>query len=106
MCRYLQVNRHTLDYPRQLFGYAQNIADGMEYLTQVSLNQYLVSYQWYSFMIASKGASDPELSGVLDPQYFIPIIFAEKKFRKTVFFCENVISAACCVLVFIPLVTF
>jgi hypothetical protein len=34
--RYLQVNRHTLDYPRQLFGYAQNIADGMEYLTQVS----------------------------------------------------------------------
>lgn len=32
--RYLQVNRHTLDYPRQLFGYAQNIADGMEYLTQ------------------------------------------------------------------------
>ena len=35
-CRYLQVNRHTLDYPRQLFGYAQNIADGMEYLTQVS----------------------------------------------------------------------
>ena len=33
--RYLQMNRHTLDYPRQLFGYAQNIADGMEYLTQV-----------------------------------------------------------------------
>jgi hypothetical protein len=43
MYRYLQVNRHTLDYPRQLFGYAQNIADGMEYLTQVSLNQYPVS---------------------------------------------------------------
>jgi len=32
--RYLQVNRRTLDYPRQLFGYAQNIVDGMEYLTQ------------------------------------------------------------------------
>ena len=32
--RYLQVNRHNIDYPKQLFGYAQNIADGMEYLTQ------------------------------------------------------------------------
>lgn len=32
--RYLQVNRRTLDYPRQLFGYSQNIVDGMEYLTQ------------------------------------------------------------------------
>ncbi|XP_023327964.1 tyrosine-protein kinase JAK2 isoform X3 [Eurytemora carolleeae] len=32
--RYLQVNRRTLDYPRQLFVYAQNIVDGMEYLTQ------------------------------------------------------------------------
>eukprot|EP00493_Phyllostaurus_siculus_P002673 UN02686 len=32
--RYLQVNRHNIDYPKQLFGYAQNIADGMDYLTQ------------------------------------------------------------------------
>ena len=32
--RFLQVNRHNLDYPRQLFGYSQNIVDGMEYLTQ------------------------------------------------------------------------
>eukprot|EP00092_Neocalanus_flemingeri_P038172 GFUD01041549.1.p1 GENE.GFUD01041549.1~~GFUD01041549.1.p1 ORF type:complete len:1200 (+),score=378.78 GFUD01041549.1:57-3656(+) len=31
--RYLQVNRHNLDYPKQLFGYSQNIVDGMEYLT-------------------------------------------------------------------------
>ena len=31
--RYLQINRHNIDYPKQLFGYAQNIADGMEYLT-------------------------------------------------------------------------
>ena len=30
--RYLQVNRHTLDYPKQLFSYSQNIVDGMEYL--------------------------------------------------------------------------
>merc|ERR1712059_114559 len=30
---YLQVNRHNLDYPKQLFGYSQNIVDGMEYLT-------------------------------------------------------------------------
>jgi len=32
--RYLQVNRHNLDYPKQLFGYSQNIVDGMEYLTR------------------------------------------------------------------------
>jgi len=31
--RYLQVNRHNLDYPKQLFGYSQNIVDGMEYLS-------------------------------------------------------------------------
>jgi len=31
--RYLQVNKHNLDYPKQLFGYSQNIVDGMEYLT-------------------------------------------------------------------------
>merc|ERR1719384_2624619 len=32
--RYLHVNQATIDYPKQLFGYAQNIADGMEYLGQ------------------------------------------------------------------------
>jgi serine/threonine protein kinase len=32
--RYLQVNRHNIDNPKQLFGYAQNIADGMDYLVQ------------------------------------------------------------------------
>ena len=32
--RYLVVNRHSIDYPKQLFGYAQNIVDGMEYLGQ------------------------------------------------------------------------
>ena len=32
--RYLVVNRHTIEYPKQLFGYAQNIVDGMDYLGQ------------------------------------------------------------------------
>ena len=31
--RYLQVNRHNVDF-KQLFGYSQNIVDGMDYLTQ------------------------------------------------------------------------
>jgi len=31
--RYLQMNRLNIDYPKQLFGYSQNIVDGMEYLT-------------------------------------------------------------------------
>merc|ERR1719330_1455356 len=35
--RYLHVNQATIDYPRQLFGYAQNIADGMDYLVQNSI---------------------------------------------------------------------
>ena len=31
--RYLQTNRYMVDF-KQLFGYSQNIVDGMEYLTQ------------------------------------------------------------------------
>ena len=34
---YLRVNRHNIDYPKQLFGYAQNIADGMDYLGQYKI---------------------------------------------------------------------
>ena len=32
--RYLVVNKLNIDYPKQLFVYAQNIVDGMEYLGQ------------------------------------------------------------------------
>merc|ERR1739845_343022 len=32
--RYLVVNKLNIDYPKQLFVYAQNIVDGIEYLGQ------------------------------------------------------------------------
>ena len=35
--RYLQINRHNIEYPKQLFVYAQNIADGMDYVTQFKI---------------------------------------------------------------------
>ena len=50
--RYLQVNRRTLDYPRQLFVYAQNIVDGMEYLTQNKIiHRFLSCYNTESSML-------------------------------------------------------